>query len=68
MSIAEKLKNEGRAAGRVEGRIIGRIEALQQFLGNRPACDKALESMTLGELEALFQSLRKECEVRFRSN
>lgn len=70
MSVAEKLKAEGRVEGRVEGRSegfwIGKILAFEEFLEKPQSPREALESMTLVELEALHAKLHLEYEVRFK--
>jgi hypothetical protein len=66
MSVAEKLKAQGRMEGRVEGLWIGRIQTLEEFLGLAPRSREALEASTLEELEALYQELHGEYEKRFK--
>lgn len=70
MSVAEKLKAEGRVEGRVEGRAeglwIGRIQALEEFLDKSPSSREVLESLSLAELEALHRDLHQEYAVRFK--
>ena len=74
MSVAEKLKAEGRVEGRVEGRAegraeglwIGRIQALEEFLDKSPSSREILESLSLAELEALHRDLHQEYAVRFK--
>lgn len=62
MSVAEKLRTEGR----VEGLLIGKILAYEEFLGKSPTAREPLEAMPLAELEALHQALRGEYEARFK--
>ena len=66
MSVAEKLKAEGRVEGRVEGLWIGRIQALEEFLDKSPSSREVLESLSLAELEALHRDLHQEYAVRFK--
>ena len=66
MSVAEKLKAEGRVEGRVEGLWIGKIQAFEEFLEMSPTSREVLEAMPLAELEALHQKLHREYEVRFK--
>ena len=66
MSVAEKLKAEGRVEGRVEGLWIGKIQAFEEFLEKNPTSREILEAMPLAELEALHQKLHREYEVRFK--
>ena len=62
MSVAEKLKAEGR----VEGLWIGKIQAFEEFLEKNPTSPEILEAMPLSELEDLHQKLHREYEVRFK--
>ncbi len=62
MSVAEKLKAEGR----VEGLWIGKIQSLEEFLGKKQTTRATLEAMPVPELKALHQTLRNEYEVRFK--
>jgi predicted transposase/invertase (TIGR01784 family) len=74
MSVAEKLKAEGRmegifqgiSQGREEGLWIGKIQAFEEFLEKDQTSRKTLEAMPLAELEALHQVLHHEYEVRFK--
>ena len=66
MSVAEKLKAEGRVEGRVEGLWIGKIQLLEEFLGKRQTTRARLEAMPVPELKALHLTLRNEYEVRFK--
>ncbi len=66
MSVAEKLKAEGRVEGRVEGLWIGKIQAFEEFLEKNPTPRETLEAMPLAELEILHSSLHREYEVRFK--
>jgi len=58
MSVAEKLKTEGR--------WIGKIQALEEFPGRDQSTDEALETRSIQELESLHQDLHKEYEARFK--
>jgi predicted transposase YdaD len=74
MSVAEKLKAEGRmegiSQGRVEGRAeglwIGKIQTLEEFLEQQMTPRETLEAMTLAELEARHQDLHHQYELRFK--
>lgn len=74
MSVAEKLKAEGRlegleqgrVEGRVEGLLIGGIQAFEEFLGKPRTPSEALEALPLPDLDALHQKLRREYEERFK--
>jgi len=70
MSVAEKLKAEGRMEGRMEGQEkglwIGKIQTLQEFLDMQVGSRESLEIMPLGELEALQQELLRDYETRFK--
>jgi predicted transposase/invertase (TIGR01784 family) len=66
MSVAEKLKAQGRVEGRVEGLWIGKIQAFEEFLGKPQTPRETLESITPEELETLHQTLHREYEVRFK--
>ena len=62
MSVAEKLKAEGR----VEGLWIGKIQAFEEFLDKPQTQRELLELMSISELIALHQDLHREYEVRFK--
>ncbi|NQX01499.1 hypothetical protein HQ447_12635, partial [bacterium] len=74
MSVAEKLKAEGRVEGRDEGRRqgrdeglwIGKIQVFEEILGRPQTSREILEAKPLAELEALHQQLFREYEVRFK--
>lgn len=66
MSVAEKLKAEGRVEGRAEGLWIGKIQAFEEFLEKPPTPRKQLEAMSVSELEATHLALRAEYEARFK--
>ena len=68
MSVAEKLKAEGRVEGSVEGLWIGKIQTLEEFLALEVSCDETLGALNLGELEALHQRLHSAYEARFKSH
>ena len=74
MSVAEKLKSEGRmegisqgiSQGREEGLWIGKIQALEEFLEKPQSPRETLESLTLQALEARHRALHQEYETRFK--
>ena len=74
MSVAEKLKAEGRmegrqegiSQGRVQGLWIGKIQTLEEFLEQKLTPRETLEAMTLAELEARHQDLHHQYELRFK--
>lgn len=82
MSVAEKLRaegrkegwNEGRTKGRDEGRDegraeglwIGKIQTLEEFLGKAQSSRETLETISAEELEALHGELRREYEGQFK--
>jgi predicted transposase YdaD len=66
MSVAEKLKAEGRVEGRVEGLWIGKIQALEEFLDKSLSSQRILETLTLPDLEARYHALHQEYEARFK--
>ncbi|MCU0777936.1 MAG: Rpn family recombination-promoting nuclease/putative transposase [Akkermansiaceae bacterium] len=66
MSVAEKLKAEGRVEGRAEGLRIGKIQAFEEFLEKPQTSRASLEAMPLAELEALHLELHREYEARFK--
>lgn len=67
MSVAEKLKAEGRVEGRVEGLWIGKIQAFEEFLDCAVSPNDTLAAMSLQELEARHRDLHCEYEARFKS-
>ena len=75
MSVAEKLKAEGRVEGRLEGISqgisqglwVGRIQSLQEFLGLPIDPCGELERLALEELEIRHADLHREYEMRFKS-
>ena len=70
MSVAERLKAEGRVEGRVEGQQkglwIGKIQTLEEFLGCGVSPSEAFASMAIEELESRHRDLHREYEVRFK--
>ena len=71
MSVAEKLKAEGRVEGRVEGQDkglwIGKIQAFEEFLNCPISSNDALGTMDLEELESRHGDLHREYETRFKN-
>jgi len=62
MSVAEKLKAEGR----VEGLWIGKIQTLEEFLNLGVSSGETLAAMALVELEARHRALHQQYELRFK--
>lgn len=71
MSVAEKLKAEGRVEGlvegRVEGRWIGKIQAIEEFLELPVTSDESLESLDIEQLKAMHERLHAQYEARFKN-
>ena len=71
MSVAEKLKAEGRVEGRVEGQKkglwIGKIQAFEEFLNCPISHNDTLSAMSVEELEARHRDLHREYETRFKN-
>jgi predicted transposase/invertase (TIGR01784 family) len=70
MSVAEKLKAEGRmegiSQGISQGLWVGRIQTLQEFLGHAVSSCEDLENLETAELESRHISLHREYEARFK--
>ena len=66
MSVAEKLKAEGRVEGISKGLWVGRIQSLQEFLGLPIDPCGELERLALEELEIRHADLHREYELRFK--
>ncbi len=66
MSVAEKLKAEGRVEGRAEGLWIGKIQTLEEFLELPVSSDHALEALSLNDLRAMQENLYRKYEARFK--
>jgi predicted transposase YdaD len=70
MSVAEKLKIEGRVEGkvegRIEGRVVGKIQTLEEFLEMPITSDAVLESLSKEALQERHDVLRREYEARFK--
>jgi len=66
MSVAEKLKAEGRVEGRVEGLWIGKIQILEEFLDLPISSGEALAALSLTELKATQERLHQQYEMRFK--
>ncbi len=66
MSVAEKLKAEGRVEGQEKGLWIGKIQTLEEFLNLPISLNEALSDLHLEELEARHRSLHREYEMRFK--
>ncbi len=66
MSIAAKLKAEGREEGREEGLWIGKIQSLEEFLGHLQSSRESLEARSLQDLISVHAALHTEYEARFK--
>lgn len=74
MSVAEKLKAEGRmegisqgiSQGISKGLWVGKIQSLQEFLGQLVSSCEELEILELSELESRHADLHREYESRFK--
>ena len=70
MSVAEKLKAEGRVEGRVEGQEkglwIGKIQTLEEFLGYPITDRETLDAFPTSELETRHHALHLEYATRFK--
>ncbi len=66
MSVAQKLKAEGRSEGRSEGFWIGKIQLMEEFLGRPLSSHELLEGNSLKNLEAIYQALYTEYQLRFK--
>ena len=70
MSVAEKLKAEGRlegiSQGISQGLWVGRIQSLQEFLQISIDSCETLEVLTLKELQIKHAALHQEYQVRFK--
>ena len=62
MSIAQKLRNEGR----VEGRVEGRIQLLQDLMGEPVTPDDVLAPLSQAELQKMFEFLQQEYNSRHK--
>jgi predicted transposase/invertase (TIGR01784 family) len=74
MSIADRLKAEGKAQGKAEGRyegqaegaLIGRIQSFEEFLDRPISTHEQLSALNTTELEERYQELHREYEVKFK--
>ena len=66
MSVAEKLKAEGRVEGRIKGLSIGKIQLLEEFLDLPVSPGESLEVLNLDELKAMQEQLHRDYELRFK--
>ena len=66
MSVAEKLKAEGRVERQQKGLWIGKIQTLEEFLGCGVSPSEAFASIGIEELESRHRDLHCEYEVRFK--
>jgi|GEM_PF-2369927 len=63
MTIAQKLKNEGR----VEGEWIGMIRVLEGIIGEPVTPDVELAPLSQAELQQMFEFLQQEYNRRHKS-
>lgn len=69
MSIAEKLKAEGRVEGQTVGTWIGKIQILEEFLGLPVSPSAALDALSVENLKIMQERLLQDYDLRFkRSN
>ncbi len=74
MSLAQKLRNEGRVEGLNEGRAeglacgewAGKIQMLERFLGINVSGSAELAEQDLGDLRARFEKLEEQYNTRFK--
>ncbi len=70
MSVAEKLKAEGRVEGRVEGQEkglwIGKIQTLKEFLNLPESSNESLGTLGIEELRAMHVQLHRDYELHFK--
>jgi predicted transposase/invertase (TIGR01784 family) len=66
MSVAEKLKAEGRVEGQQKGLWIGKIQAFEEFLTLPPTPSVVLSSLTMEQLETRHRELHQAYEIRFK--
>ncbi len=67
MSVAEKLKAEGKVEGLSQGLLIGKIQTLEEFLGKLLSSREDLELLSVSQLENMKVALHQEYESRFKS-
>lgn len=74
MSVAEKLRAEGRLEGQEKGRLegqekglwIGKIQLLEEFLNSSVSSRETLSPISLEELQARYHKLHLAYESRFK--
>jgi predicted transposase/invertase (TIGR01784 family) len=66
MSVAEKLKAEGRVEGLEKGLWTGKTQALEEFLGLPVSPRESLEALDIEAIEARCEKLRRDYEARFK--
>ena len=66
MSIAQKLKNEGRQEGRQEGEWIGMIRVLEGIMGREQSSSEALAGISSTELRSRFEVLQAEYDQQYK--
>ena len=79
MSIAQKLKNEGRQEGRQEGHQeghqkgrqegvwMGRLQTLQEIMGLPVDSDAELSDLSADELRRRFEALQAQYNLRHKN-
>jgi len=68
MTIAQKLKNEGRQEGRQEGECIGMIRVLEGIMGRELSSSAALAELSLTELRSRFEALQAEYDQQYKQH
>lgn len=66
MSLAQKLRQEGRADGLAHGEWAGKIQMLEKFLGVDATTSEVLASLEIAGLEARYVELEQQYNLRFK--
>ncbi len=70
MSLAEKLRSEGKSEGRSEGvklgEVKGRIRLMEELLGLPPRSDSSFSIESMDEMETVYRKLRRDYEAMAR--
>ena len=66
MSIAQKLRNEGRVEGVQKGVCLGRLQTLQQIIGLPMEDDSTLSVLPVEDLRQRFDALQAEYNRRHK--